>query len=78
MVLRGRRVWLRLLGVGGMWRARMCQGVRVRLQGRVAELSRAKGPGICLPPPLAPLCLLLRTSFLAETLAAFFPKRDNV
>lgn len=51
MVLRGRRVWLRLLGVGGMWGARMCQGVRVRLQGRVAELSRAKGPGICLPPP---------------------------
>lgn len=50
----------------------------MRLQGRLAELRWAKGPGICsavppspsLPPPQDPL--------FGETLAAFFPKREDV
>lgn len=58
MVLRGGRVWLRVLDVGGMWGASRSQGVRVKPQGRMAELWWAKGPGICfLLPPSALLPL---------------------
>lgn len=78
MVLRGRRVWLRALDVGGMWGASRSQGVRVRLEGRVAELRWAKGPGNCFPLPPSSLLPLLLDPLLGETLAAFLPKREIV
>lgn len=78
MVLRGRRVWLRVLNVGGMWGASSSQGVRVRLQGRVAELRWAKGPDICFALPPSPPLPPSQDPLLGETLAAFFPKRENI
>lgn len=76
MVLRGRRVWLRVLGVGGMWGAHRSQGVRVRLQGKVAELSRAKGPGICLfIPPASPSLPSSQDLIFGRNSYSIFPKK---
>lgn len=63
-----------------MWAggASRSQGVRVRLQGRLAELRWAKGPGICFPLSLSSLLPHPQYPLFGETLSTFLPKRENV